>query len=117
MTVRRMRALRRPPVLLDLAMTAPLLLLAFLAEDEFVDIFHALALIGLGSAKRADFGGDLADLPLVDAGDGDFGRLGRHDGDAGRDRINHVMAVAKRHLQVLAGDRGPIAYAVDLQLL
>ncbi len=45
----------------------PLLLLAFLAEDAFAGIFDALALVGLGPAEFADFGGDLANPLLVDA--------------------------------------------------
>ena len=67
---------------------APLLLLAFLAEDLLVGVFHALALVGLGLAELADLGGDLADLLLVDAGDDDLGRLRRCDRDArpGSDR-------------------------------
>src|SRR4051812_11071872 len=55
----------------------PLLLLAFLAEDEFACVFHALALIGFGRTERADLGGHLADLLLVDAGHHDLGRLRR----------------------------------------
>src|SRR5579872_1204347 len=54
-----------------------LFLLAFLAEDEFVGIFHALALIGLGRTQCADFGGDLPDLLAIDAGDRDLRRLRR----------------------------------------
>src|SRR6202011_1349257 len=117
MRLRRMRALRRSVALLDLAIVAPLLLLAFLTEDEFADIFHALALVGLGAAEGADFGGDLADLTLVDARDGDFRRLGRYDRHARRNRIDHIMAEAKRQLQIFARDRGSIADAVDLELL
>src|ERR1700760_1949966 len=63
-----------------------LLLLAFLAADIFAFIAHALALVGLGRTPGADFGGDLADQLLVDAGDRDHGRLLGDDGDAGRDR-------------------------------
>src|SRR5208337_1879355 len=69
----------------------PLLLLAFLAEDEFAGVFHALALVGLGTAERADLRRDLANLPLVDSGDGDFGRLRRGDRHPGRDRIHDVV--------------------------
>ena len=55
----------------------------------------ALALVGLGRTEFADLGGDLADLLLVDAADHDLGRLRRRDGDAFRDRIDHVVAVAE----------------------
>src|SRR5215207_4120357 len=95
----------------------PLLLLAFLAEDELVRILHALALVGLGAAEVADLGGGLADLLLLDAGDDHLGRLRRHDRDPGRDRVFDVVAVAERELQHLAGDLRPIADAVDLELL
>src|SRR5271165_998362 len=112
-----MRALRRLVDMFDLAMTPPLLLLAFLAEDEFAGIFHALALIRFGTAERADLRGDLAYLALVDAGDGDFGRLGSRDRHARRDRVHDIVAVAERKLQVLARHRRLVADAVDLELL
>src|SRR5215207_4321491 len=95
----------------------PLLLLAFLAEDELVRILHALALVGLRAAEVADLGGGLADLLLVDAGDDDLRRLRGRDRDAGRDRIIDVVAVAERQLQGLAGDLGAVADAIDLELL
>src|SRR5215211_2639269 len=95
----------------------PLLLLAFLAEDELVRILHALALVGLGTAEVADLGGGLADLLLLDAGDDHLGRLRRHDRDPGRDRVFDVVAVPERELEHLAGDLRPIADAVDLELL
>src|SRR6185369_15562796 len=63
------------------------------------------------------FGGHLADPLLVRPGDGDFGRLRRHDRDPFRDRIDHVMAVAELQLQVLALHRRAIADAGDLELL
>src|SRR5712671_4812353 len=94
----------------------PLLLLAFLAEDVFACVFDALALVGLGPAETADLGRDLADLLTVDPGDDDLGRLRRRDRDAGRDRIDHVMAVAERDLQILALHRRAIADAGDLEL-
>src|SRR3990170_6848003 len=94
----------------------PLLLLAFLAEDELARVPHALALVRLRLAERADLGGDLPDLLLVGAGDHNLGRLGRGDRDAFRDRIDDVVAVAERNLQVPALDRGAIADAGDLEL-
>ena len=45
-----------------------LLLLAFLAEDVFTLIAHALALVGLRLARRADHGRNVAHRLLVDAG-------------------------------------------------
>src|SRR5215218_5108828 len=106
---RRTRAWRRSVAFLNLAMSAPLLLLAFLAEDVFACVLHALALVGLGRPERADFCRDLPDLLLVDARDHDLGRLRRHDRDALGDRIDHVMAIAERDLQVLALQRRTIA--------
>src|SRR5882724_12548526 len=108
------RCLRRAFVILSLDMTAPLLLLAFLAEDEFVGVFHALALIGFRRAVAADFGRDLADALAVVAGDGDLGRLRHRDRDAFRDLVDHVVAVAERELPVLALQRGAVADAGDL---
>src|SRR5262249_34079351 len=53
----------------------PLLLLRLFEHDHFVDVAHALALVGLGRAVRPYFGGHLADELLVHAGDHDL-RLG-----------------------------------------
>src|SRR5208282_5309793 len=77
---------------------APLLLLAFLAEDALGGIFDALALVRLGRPVVADLGGDLPDLLAVDAADHDLDRARRRDRDALRDRIDHVVAVAEREL-------------------
>ena len=63
--LRRTVAVRRAVRSVNLDMARPLLLLAFLAEDVLVDIFHALALVGLGRTESADFGGDVSHL--VDA--------------------------------------------------
>src|SRR5215831_12440578 len=100
-----------------MAWPAPLLLLAFLAEDEFADILHALALVGLRRTIGADFRGDLADALDVVARHRDLGRLRHRDGDAFRDRVDDVVAVAQRELQVLALHRGTVADAGDFQLL
>src|SRR5262245_41157232 len=59
----------------------PSLLLAFLAEDVLVRIFHALALVGLGLAKRPDLGCDVPDLLVVDAAHHDLRRLRHRDRD------------------------------------
>src|ERR1700760_2081865 len=98
-------------------MTVALLLLAFLAEDKLTGVFHALPLVGFGAAETADLRRDLADLPLVDTRHGDFRWLRRRDRHASGDWVHDVVAVAERELQVLAGDRGFVADAVDLELL
>src|SRR5262249_211351 len=113
---RRTRAVRRSVWFLSFAMVASLLLLAFLAEDVLAGVLDALALPGLGRPEAADLGGPLADLLAVDAADHHLGRLRRRDRDAVRDRIDHVVAVAQRDLQVLALHGGAIADAGDLEL-
>src|SRR6201747_2536903 len=110
----RTRFLRRSFVILSLDMTAPLLLLAFLAEDKFIGILHALALVGLRRTVAADLGGDLADALAVIARDDDLGRLRHRNRDAFRNRIDHVVAVTQRELQVLALQRCAVADAGDL---
>src|ERR1700722_14199683 len=91
------------------------LLLALLAEDELARILDALALVGLGRPVVADIRRHLADLLLVDAGHHDLDRLRGHDGDAIGNRMDDVVAVAERDLQVLALHARPIADAGDLQ--
>src|SRR5690606_17619504 len=93
-----------------------LLLLAFLADDLFAGIAHALALVGLGFAVAANLGRNLANLLLVDAGDADFGRLADGERDALRRMVDYFMAEAERKLQVLALHGGTIADAGDLEL-
>src|SRR5271156_4368492 len=86
--VPRTRPFRRSILSLSLVMGAPSLLLAFLAEDALACVFDALALVGLRRPEFANLGGDLADFLAVDAGDHDFHRARRRDGDAFRDRID-----------------------------
>src|SRR5262245_34273332 len=93
----------------------PSFLLAFRAYGLFARVLDALALVGFGLAERADFGGDVADLLLIDAGDDDLGRLGHRDRDALRDRINDIVAIAELHLQVLALQGGAITDTADLE--
>src|SRR3954462_7400110 len=81
-TERRTRPSRR--VLVFDCIVAALLLLAFLAEDVFVGILDALALVRLGLAVGADLRGDLSDLLAVHAGDHDLRRLRHGDRDAFR---------------------------------
>src|SRR5471032_2588982 len=101
---------------LDMAF-GPLLLLAFLAEDVFANVFHAFALVRLRRAVAADFGGNLADFLFVDSGNRDLGRLRRHDGDAFRNLEVHVVGKTELQVQALALHHRAIADAVDLQLL
>src|SRR4249919_853691 len=86
LTLRRTVAVRRAVRSVNLDIARPLLLLPFLAEDVLVRVFHALAFVGLGRAETPDFGGNVPDLLLVDAGHHDLGRLGRYDRNAFRDR-------------------------------
>src|SRR4029077_4451074 len=81
---------------------APLLLLAFLAEDALAGIFDALALVWLRRAIIANLGRHLADLLPVAAGNDDLDRPRRRNGDAFGDRIDDVVAIAERDLQILA---------------
>src|ERR1700749_2829632 len=111
--VPRTRLLRRVACFLGSAIAGLLLLLAFLAEDELTSVLHALALVGLGLAEPANFGRDLADLLFVDPGHHHFGGLGRGNRDAFGNRVDHVVAVAERDLQVLALHRSAIADAAD----
>src|ERR1700691_1786656 len=98
-------------------MTVALLLLAFLAEDELAGVFHALPLIGFRAAETADLRGNLADLPLVDAGNGDFRWLCRGDRHFSRNSVRDVVAIDERELHVLAGDSGNVADGFKLELL
>src|SRR5690606_10891681 len=93
------------------------LLLAFLAEDVFAGVLHALALIGFRLAIAADLRCNLANPLLVDAGNHDFGRLRALDVDAFRDRIEHFVAETEVELQVLALDRRTVANAVNFKRL
>src|SRR4029079_16877068 len=86
-------------------------LLSFLAEDVLARVLDALGLVRLRWPVVADLRRHLPDLLLVDAGDDDLGRLRRHDRDPLGDRIDDVVAVAERELQVLALYGGAIADA------
>src|ERR1041384_8160509 len=92
-------------------------LLAFLTEDVLARVLDALALVGLGRTEGADLGRDLPDLLLVHPGHHDLGRFRRRDRDPFGHRIDHVVAVAERELQILALQRGTEADAGDLELL
>src|SRR5215470_3621137 len=94
----------------------PLLLLAFLAPDGLGRILDALALVRLGRTQAADFGGDLADLLAIGAGNLDRGRPRGLHLNAGRNGHLDVMAEAQLQLQVLGVGLGAIAHAVDLEV-
>src|SRR4029077_16365849 len=92
-----------------------LLLLAFLAANDFVVVLDALALIGLGRAIGADLRGDLADSLPVGAADRDQGRPLAGDLDVLGDRIGDFVAVAELQVQYPPLHRGAITDPVDLQ--
>src|SRR5690606_32742789 len=94
-----------------------LLLLAFLADDLLASIANALALVRLRFAILADLGGNLANHLLVDARNGDFGRLADGERNALRRLVDDVMAETESQLQVLALHGGTVADAGDLELL
>src|SRR5262252_458195 len=111
----RMRRWRRAKRALRSDM-GPLLLLAFLAPDGLGRILDALALVRLGRTQAADFGGDLADLLAIGAGNLDRGRPRGFHLNAGRNGHLDVMAEAQLQLQVLGVGLGAIAHAVDLEV-
>ena len=85
-----------------LLLPADLAGLAGLAADVLAGVAHALALVGLRLARRADLGGDLADQLLVDADDREAGRVLDLEADAfGRVDLDRV-AVAEVERQLLA---------------
>src|SRR5690606_20438967 len=113
----RTRALRRVAPFRLMAMLGSLLLLAFLARDEFVGVTHTLALVGLRLAVRANVRGNLANLLLVDAGNDHLGRCRRGDGDALGRLIHDFVAEAEGEFQVLALHGGTVADALDQEPL
>ena len=83
-------------------------------DDDFTLVADALAVIALGLPGIADEGSHLADLLLVDAGDGDVGLL---DGDFDAiDRRDHVL-VGMAHVEddILSTHLAPVADALDLE--
>src|SRR5690606_32396733 len=91
-------------------------LLGFLADDGFVGVLHALALVRLGRTEAADLGGDFAPRLLVGAGDDDLGLGRRAQGDALRRREHDRVREAQREVEVLALDSGAVANAHQLEL-
>src|SRR5436190_3800893 len=100
-----------------LLLSADLAGLAGLAADLLARVAHALALVGLRLACRADLGRDLADELLVDADDRQAGRTLDLEADAGRRVDLDLVAVAQVELELLAGLRRSIADAGDLEAL
>src|SRR4051812_25408427 len=64
--------------------------LAALTTDDLALVTDALALVGFGGTDLADFGGKLADLLLVGAGDDHMGGVRDRDGHARR-RLHHDL--------------------------
>src|SRR4029079_2384098 len=75
LTLRRTDAVLRAVRSVNHEIARPVPFLSSLAEDVLVGVLHALALVGLGRTVSADFGGDVPNLLLVDAGYHDLGRL------------------------------------------
>src|SRR6187551_449221 len=115
LTLRRTDAVLRAVRSVNLDIARPLLFLSFLAEDVLVGVLHALALVGLGRTVSADFGGDVPNLLLVDAGDHDLGRLRGCNRDPFGNREIDVVRKAKLQLQGLTLHRGAITDAGDFE--
>src|SRR5881227_1298251 len=83
--------------------------LTCLAANHFVGVLDAFALVRIGLAQRADFGGGLSDFLLVDSGDGDVAGLGLDgDVDAFRNRETDRMRVAEGEDDFLPFDFGAV---------
>src|SRR5438045_7441467 len=85
---------------LVLLLAADLAGLAGLAADLLAGVANALALVRLGLAGRADPGGDLADELLVDAEDGQPGRVLDLEADPGRRIDLNGVAVSEVELEL-----------------
>src|SRR5581483_12329165 len=109
-----------PPAAAGLAQDDALLgsRLADLLLQPLAGVAHALVLVRVGRTQAAHFGGNLADLLPVGAGDGQARLLRVHrDLDAGRQRVLDGMRVAEReHHGLLALHLGAVADADDFQL-
>src|SRR5262245_27445708 len=101
LSVPRTRRDRREKLSFNAPMSiVPLLLLAFLAEDELARIFDAFALVGLRRPELPDLRGNLANLLLVDARNHDLRRLRADDLDTLRDRRGNIVAEAELKLEI-----------------
>src|SRR5215212_4688441 len=100
-----------------LLLAADLAGLAGLAADLLAGVANALALVGLGLARRADSCGDLADELLVDADDGQPGRVLDLEADPLRRVDLDRVAVPQVQLELPPDERSTIADARDLERL
>src|SRR3972149_9417360 len=103
----RVRRRRRAPMSFELSMA--LLLLAFLADDRFLDVLDALALVGRRWAVRPDLGRDLADRLFVGAADQDARRLLALDRNSLRNPIVNLVTETKLKVQFVASQCGATA--------
>src|SRR5215212_1868301 len=100
-----------------LLLAADLAGLAGLPADLLAGVANALALVGLGLAGRPDSCGDLADELLVDADDGQSGRVLDLEADPLRRVDLDRVAVPEVQLELAPDERGTIADAGDLERL
>src|SRR4026209_2872435 len=100
-----------------LLLAADLAGLAGLAADLLARVADALARVRLGLAGRAHARGDLADELLVDADDGQLGRVLDLEADTRRRVDLDGMAVAEVELELPPHKRGTIPDAGDLERL
>src|SRR5690606_14639211 len=80
---------------------------ASLADDALAVVAHSLALVWFGFARRADLGGELPHLLLVDPGDFDALVHGHHDVQPFRHFKIDRMAEAE-----LQHERTPVEFAL-----
>src|SRR5260370_35985708 len=95
---------RRPSLrpIRDCGHRALSLLLAFFAEDILARVLDPLALVRLGLAEGADYGGGMGHFLFIEAGAPNLGGAGHRGGNAFRARIDDVVAVAQLDLPVPA---------------
>src|SRR5215467_12526393 len=86
-----------------------LLLLRFLEDDLLVRVAHALALVGLGRAIGAHFGGHLPDELLVQPLDDDLGLRRRLDLHALGHGVHHRVRKAEREVELVSLGLGAVA--------
>src|SRR5207237_7630591 len=109
---RSVNAMPAPP----LGLRADLAGLACLAADVLARVLHALRLVRVRDAQRADLRGDLADGLLVRTRDAHFLRRLEREADAGRRIDLDRVREAERELELLAGERRAVARAADLEI-
>ena len=83
--------------------------LAELPADVLALVVDALALVRLGATLGADLGGNLADLLLGDALNGDVRVVGHDEADVLGGLVDDLVRVAEGEVQVLALERGTVA--------